>query len=64
MPPAKTGGKIIGRMGLDHPEDGYVRQVERVARGVGVSSAGQSVGRFLASFEDAVRDTFGREPAR
>ena len=34
-------------MGLDHPQDGYVRQVERVARGVGVSSAGQGVGRLL-----------------
>jgi hypothetical protein len=34
-------------MGLDHPEDGYVRQVERVARGAGASSAGQGVGRLL-----------------
>jgi O-antigen/teichoic acid export membrane protein len=36
-------------MNADNPrsEDGYDTQVERVARGVGVSSAGQGVGRLL-----------------
>ncbi|MGH3148636.1 MAG: oligosaccharide flippase family protein, partial [Rubrobacter sp.] len=33
-----------GRLG---PEEGYDTRVERVARGVGVSSAGQGVGRLL-----------------
>jgi len=35
--------------GVDYlgPEDGYDQRVERVARGVGVGSAGQGVGRLL-----------------
>ena len=49
MPPLKPAGRegTKARTGPAHPEDGYVRQVERVARGVGVSSAGQGVGRLL-----------------